>query len=70
MPDDLDTELIRVGLWTVFAAASLARPWATGEGLDDALRPLTPTTRATRDADALLAAACKRWPDIAERVVT
>lgn len=65
MPDDLDAELLRIGLWTVFAAASLARP---GEATDALGMPYGRDARAAAEADYLLDAACRRWPDLAEPV--
>lgn len=58
--DDVDAELARMLLWSLFAAASLSRQQpAVGE-----LMPLP--RRAIDDADATLAAAIERFPYLAE----
>jgi hypothetical protein len=58
--DDVDAELARCILWSLFAAASLTRQQpAVGE-----LMPLP--RRAVDDADWMLAAAVERFPFLAE----
>lgn len=55
--DEQAIEVIRAGLWALFAAASASRPWAGPSAPDTA----DIITRSGREADGLLAALAERF---------
>lgn len=64
MTDELDTRLIRAGLWSLFAAARLTHPATPGQRGVTIAKPLA--EQAAAAADHLLAEACRRWPELVE----